>query len=74
MMNIKESLSSIFEVAICNSFPYLKTPPVVLALAQNPKFGDYQCNNAMALSKVKNKHTVKSFHAKDFQYNNSHIL
>jgi len=52
MMNIKESLSSIFEVAICNSFPYLKSPPVVLAPAQNPKFGDYQCNSAMALSKL----------------------
>ena len=52
MLNIKESLTSIFELAIGNAFPGLKNAPVVLALAQNPKFGDYQCNSAMAISKV----------------------
>merc|ERR1712168_638956 len=40
MLNIKESLISIFEVAICSAFPGIENPPVVLALAQNPKFGD----------------------------------
>lgn len=52
MFNIKESLTAIFSVAIQNAFPTLQDPPVVLALAQNPKFGDYQCNSAMALSKM----------------------
>jgi len=52
MLNIKESLISIFEVAISSAFPAIANPPIVLALAQNPKFGDYQCNSAMALSKL----------------------
>lgn len=52
MLNIKESLISIFEVAICGAFPGLQNPPVVLTLALNPKFGDYQCNSAMALPKL----------------------
>lgn len=52
MLNIKESLTSIFELAIGNAFPGLNNAPVVLAIAQNPKFGDYQCNSAMAISKL----------------------
>jgi len=52
MLNIKESLISIFEIAVSNGFPNIKNLPVILGLAQNPKFGDYQCNSAMAISKV----------------------
>jgi len=52
MSNLRESLTSVFDVAIRNAFPTLENPPVVLAVAQNPKFGDYQCNSALALSKL----------------------
>lgn len=62
MLNIRAALSSLFEVAITTAFPGVSNPPVVLAPAQNPKFGDYQCNSAMALSKVKNSPILRKIY------------
>jgi len=52
MMNVQEALNFVFETAICEAYPAVTNPPVSLTLAKNPKFGDYQCNSAMAISKL----------------------
>lgn len=53
MMNINQYLQEIFEVAIRTSFPDLENPPLALAPNQQAKFGDYQCNSAMAMAQVR---------------------
>lgn len=53
MMNILAALNDIFTTAIYSAYPTIQNPPVALTMAQNPKFGDYQCNSAMPLAKVK---------------------
>lgn len=53
MMNINQRLQQIFEVAIRTSFPDLENPPLALAPNQQAKFGDYQCNSAMAMAQVR---------------------
>jgi len=52
MTNIQSALVSIFQAAIQDAFPKVQGVPVALTLAQNPKFGDYQCNSAMAMAKL----------------------
>lgn len=52
MMNINQRLQGIFEVAIRTSFPDLEDPPLALAPNQQAKFGDYQCNSAMAMAQL----------------------
>ncbi len=46
--SIDLEISRLFDAAIASSFPDVKVPAVV-AVCNQPKFGDYQCNNAMAL-------------------------
>lgn len=53
MMNINQRLQQIFEVAIRTSFPDLENPPLALVPNQQAKFGDYQCNSAMAMAQVR---------------------
>ena len=53
MLNIQYALNAIFETAINEAFSAIEKAPVALTQAQNPKFGDYQCNSAMAISKVR---------------------
>jgi len=50
--DIVEELSRVFASAIHAAFPSLKAPPVSVTISQNEKFGDYQCNSAMAISGV----------------------
>ncbi|KAJ8922595.1 hypothetical protein NQ315_007625 [Exocentrus adspersus] len=53
MQSITEVLTNLFSSAICFAFPDITDPPVMIALsAPNSKFGDYQCNSAMALAKA----------------------
>lgn len=52
MVNINQQLQEIFGKAIRSSFPELENPPLALAPNQQPKFGDYQCNSAMAMAQV----------------------
>jgi len=52
MLNIQSSLEIVFELAINRAFSNIENAPVVLTPANNPKFGDYQCNSAMAISKL----------------------
>lgn len=53
MININQQLQRIFDVAIRASFPDMENPPVALAPNQQAKFGDYQCNSAMAMAQVR---------------------
>lgn len=52
LISISEELNNIFEKAINAAFPEIPDPPIVIAPAGNPKFGDYQCNSVMALRKL----------------------
>lgn len=53
MMNINERLQEIFGEAIRASCPELDNPPLAVAPSQQAKFGDYQCNSAMAMAQVR---------------------
>ncbi|KAF9799594.1 hypothetical protein SFRURICE_018781 [Spodoptera frugiperda] len=56
-----DELKNIFEVAITSAYPDLEDPPVVITLSgNNPKFGDYQCNSAMAISQLLKANNVKT--------------
>uniref|UniRef100_A0A1I7Y1Q2 Arg_tRNA_synt_N domain-containing protein n=1 Tax=Steinernema glaseri TaxID=37863 RepID=A0A1I7Y1Q2_9BILA len=46
------TLKVVFTEAISKAFPEEKDLPVILAEAKDPKFGNYQLNSAMAISKV----------------------
>ena len=52
MMNINQRLQEIFGDAIRASCPDLDNPPLSVAPNQQAKFGDYQCNSAMALAQM----------------------
>lgn len=54
--SIRQQLTAAFQTAIDTAFPAMAGEPAVVAACQQPKFGDYQCNNAMALhGKMKGK-------------------
>ncbi|XP_004931696.1 arginine--tRNA ligase, cytoplasmic [Bombyx mori] len=58
---ILEELKNLFEVAITNAYPDLENPPIALTLSgNNPKFGDYQCNSAMAIAQLLKANNVKT--------------
>uniref|UniRef100_A0A667Z2E1 Arginine--tRNA ligase, cytoplasmic n=1 Tax=Myripristis murdjan TaxID=586833 RepID=A0A667Z2E1_9TELE len=50
MMNINQQLQEIFGEAIRASCPELDNPPLAVTPNQQAKFGDYQCNSAMAMA------------------------
>lgn len=54
MIPILEHLKTVFDVAICSSYPELENPPTTITQvsANLAKFGDYQCNSPLALTKI----------------------
>lgn len=53
MLNVTAQLEKLFGDAIKLAFPSLTSiSSAAITVAQNDKFGDYQCNNAMAVSGV----------------------
>jgi arginyl-tRNA synthetase len=46
--SVRAELASTFKTALRTAFPAMDVEPFVAA-TNNPQFGDYQCNNAMAL-------------------------
>jgi len=52
MPNILDQLESVFSKAISAAYQDLERPPVMITPSTQEKFGDYQCNSAMALSGV----------------------
>jgi arginyl-tRNA synthetase len=58
--SVKAQVANLFGEALKKGFPEEKLVPQVAA-CNNPKFGDYQCNNAMSLfAKVKGKGEYKN--------------
>ena len=54
-MSVRAELTDLFKAALKIAYPELSEAPVVTP-CNNAKFGDYQCNNAMALfGKLKGK-------------------
>lgn len=53
MMNINQRLQEVFGEAIRAACPELDNPPLAVAPNQQAKFGDYQCNSAMAMAQVR---------------------
>lgn len=53
MTNCQFTLSELFRKAIALTFPDLPDAPVIVQASQGDKFGDYQCNSAMAINKVR---------------------
>ncbi|XP_073689167.1 arginine--tRNA ligase, cytoplasmic-like, partial [Garra rufa] len=52
MLNINHRLQQIFGEAISTAFPGLENPPLTVTPNQQAKFGDYQCNSAMAMAQM----------------------
>uniref|UniRef100_A0A1A7Z4U5 Arginine--tRNA ligase, cytoplasmic n=1 Tax=Iconisemion striatum TaxID=60296 RepID=A0A1A7Z4U5_9TELE len=52
MLNINQRLQEVFGDAIRASFPELHNPPLAVTPNQQAKFGDYQCNSAMAMAQM----------------------
>ncbi|XP_063988693.1 arginine--tRNA ligase, cytoplasmic isoform X2 [Diachasmimorpha longicaudata] len=52
MVSIYDNLEKLFLEAINKTYPDVVDPPVVITQSKDAKFGDYQCNSAMALSKL----------------------
>ncbi|XP_071787585.1 arginine--tRNA ligase, cytoplasmic-like isoform X1 [Asterias amurensis] len=50
MTNISQKLETVFATAIKASFPELPNPSVAVESSKNDRFGDYQCNSAMAIA------------------------
>lgn len=58
---VLDELKNIFEIAITSAYPALEDPPIVITLSgNNPKFGDYQCNSAMAISQLLKAKNIKT--------------
>ncbi|XP_065143398.1 arginine--tRNA ligase, cytoplasmic [Paramisgurnus dabryanus] len=52
MLNINQRLQQIFGEAISAAYPDLDNPPLTVTPNQQAKFGDYQCNSAMAMAQM----------------------
>lgn len=52
MTNCQFTLNEMFKKAIAQTFPELPDAPVLVQASQGEKFGDYQCNSAMAINQV----------------------
>ncbi|XP_014341501.1 arginine--tRNA ligase, cytoplasmic isoform X2 [Latimeria chalumnae] len=52
MININNRLQKLFGDAIKATYPDMENPPLAVTPSQQPKFGDYQCNSAMAVGQM----------------------
>ncbi|XP_059382648.1 arginine--tRNA ligase, cytoplasmic [Carassius carassius] len=52
MLNINQHLQQIFGDAINTAYPGIENPPLTVTPNQQAKFGDYQCNSAMAMAQM----------------------
>ncbi|XP_076835896.1 arginine--tRNA ligase, cytoplasmic isoform X1 [Brachyhypopomus gauderio] len=59
MININQRLQGIFGGAIRVACPELENPPLAVTPSQQAKFGDYQCNSAMAMAQMLKTKTQK---------------
>lgn len=61
MTNINQQLQEVFGEAIRASCPELDNPPLAVTPNQQAKFGDYQCNSAMAMAQVRLQPHIRLF-------------
>lgn len=52
MTNCQFTLNELFRKAIISAFPDLPDAPVAVQASQSDRFGDYQCNSAMAINQI----------------------
>lgn len=52
MININRCLQEVFGRAVKAAYPDLENPPLLVTPSQQAKFGDYQCNSAMAIGQM----------------------
>ncbi|VVD03982.1 unnamed protein product [Leptidea sinapis] len=58
---VLDELKKVFSVAVSLAYPDLIEPPVVLTQSgNNIKFGDYQCNSAMAIAQLLKTNNIKT--------------
>ncbi|XP_068958508.1 arginine--tRNA ligase, cytoplasmic isoform X2 [Petaurus breviceps papuanus] len=69
MININSRLQELFAYAIKTAYPDLENPPLVVTPSQQPKFGDYQCNSAMGLTKMLLKTKEEKVNPRDIAEN-----
>lgn len=60
MTNCQFTLYELFRKAIVSAFPDLPDAPVVVQVSQGERFGDYQCNSAMAINQIFKGKGIKS--------------
>lgn len=61
MIPVLGHLKAVFDIAIGSSYPDLESPPTTITqVSPNlAKFGDYQCNSPLALTKILKSNGVK---------------
>ncbi|XP_076244884.1 arginine--tRNA ligase-like protein isoform X2 [Calliopsis andreniformis] len=59
-VSIYDTLVGLFERAISAAYPDVPDPPVIITSSTSPKFGDYQCNSAMPLTKQLSSTGIKT--------------
>ncbi|XP_072487020.1 arginine--tRNA ligase, cytoplasmic isoform X2 [Notamacropus eugenii] len=69
MININSRLQELFASAIKCAYPDLENPPLIVTPSQQPKFGDYQCNSAMSLTKMLLKTKEEKVNPRDIAEN-----
>ncbi|XP_036607933.1 arginine--tRNA ligase, cytoplasmic isoform X1 [Trichosurus vulpecula] len=69
MININSRLQELFAYAIKTAYPDLENPPLIVTPSQQPKFGDYQCNSAMGLTKMLLKTKEEKVNPRDIAEN-----
>ncbi|KAL0308559.1 UNVERIFIED_CONTAM: Arginine--tRNA ligase, chloroplastic/mitochondrial [Sesamum radiatum] len=74
--SVKQQIAKLFEESLRTTVPDEGDIEPEIAPCQNPKFGDYQCNNAMGLwSRVKGKDTqFKGHYEKSSSIRNDRVL
>lgn len=60
MTNCQFTLHELFGKAIRATFPNVPEAPVIVQPSQGEKFGDYQCNSAMAINQILKGKGIKS--------------
>ena len=52
MRSLLHDVEAVFGAAISAAYPALPGATLMVTASTNPKFGDYQCNSAMAIAGV----------------------
>lgn len=60
LSSIQNALYEFFKEAIRLEFPDLTEVPILIALSNNPNFGDYQCNSAMPITQLLKAQGIKT--------------